>query len=202
MKLLDEVGAANITARDIAARVGYTPGTLYTHFDDLADILLHVSVRILVRLKTEIQGAMDTATDPADRLLEMGYAYLGLAEAHPHWFALLFNHSIRKAQSVPASVQQIVDSLFDVLKTELAAFDPNATQDELELGVGALWGGVHGICTLSLSDRVVTQRWRADRLVLQTLVSHFLTSWSQAATGRQRTSTPGRGRTRATASGG
>ena len=182
MKLVDDFGATNITARDIAARIGYAPGTLYTHFDDLGDIFLHVNVRILERLKTEILGAIDTAGDPADRLLEMGYAYLGFAEAHPHWFALLFNHKLKPGQSVPAHLQEIVDSLFDLVRTELAAFDPTATADELELGVRALWSGVHGICALSLSGRVVTQRWRADCFVLKTLVKHFLASWPHAAT--------------------
>ena len=181
--LVDEFGATNITARDIAARIGYTVGTLYTHFDDLSAILLHVNVRTLDRLKTEIQIATAAASDPADRLLAMGHAYLGLAEAHPHWFALLFNHGVQPGQPVPARLQEVVDCLFDLLRTELAAVDPNATADQLELGVRALWCGVHGICVLSLSDRVVTQRWRADRFVLTTLVTHFLASWPLAAVG-------------------
>ncbi len=201
MKLVDEFGATNITARDIAARIGYAPGTLYTHFDNLGDIFLQVNVRILVRLKAQIQGAINSASDPADRLLEMGYAYLGFAEAHPHWFALLFNHKLQRGQKVPAHLQEIVDSLFDLVRTELAALEPKATVSELELGVRALWSGVHGICALSLSDRVVTQHWRADRLVLRTLVVHFVASWPRATTGQDRADTPGSAPTRATAGG-
>ena len=201
MKLVDAFGATNITARDIAARIGYTPGTLYTHFDDLATILLHVNVRILMLLKAEIQDATDTADDPAGRLLAMGHAYLGFAEAHPHWFALLFNHNVKPGQTVPTTLQDVVDSLFGLLKTELAAFDRTAAEDDLELGVRALWGGVHGICALSLSDRVVTQRWRADRLVLKTLVSHFLASWPHAAADGQRSGMAGGKRIRETVRG-
>ncbi len=201
MNLVDDFGATNITARDIAARIGYTPGTLYTHFDNLGAIFLQVAVRILVRLKAQIQGAIDSAGDPADRLLEMGYAYLGFAEAHPNWFALLFNHKVKQEQVVPAHLQETVDSLFDLVRAELAALDPKATAAELELGVRALWSGVHGICALSLSDRVVTQRWRADRLVLKSLVSHFLASWLQAARSRKRSGLAGGSRTRATAGG-
>ena len=199
MNLVDDFGATNITAREIAARIGYAPGTLYTRFDNLGAIFLQVNVRILERMKTQIQGAIDSAGDPADRLLEMGYAYLGFAEAHPHWFALLFNHKLQQGQSVPAYLQEIVDSLFDLVRAELAALDPKATAAELELGVRALWCGVHGICALSLADRVVTQHWRADRLVLKTLVNHFLASWPQAATGRKRSGLAGGLRSRATA---
>ena len=201
MKLVDEFGATNITARDIAARIGYTPGTLYTHFDNLADILLHVNARILVRLKAQIQGAINSAGDPADRLLEMGYAYLGFAEAHSHWFALLFNHKLEPGQPAPDDLQEIVDSLFDLVRAELAALDPEATAAELELGVRALWSGVHGICALSLSDRIITQHWRSDRPVLKTLVSHFLASWSRAATDGRRTDSAGGSPTAATAGG-
>ncbi len=201
MKLVDEFGATNITARDIAARIGYTPGTLYTHFDNLGDILLHVNARILVRLKAQIQGAIDSASDPADRLLEMGYAYLSFAEAHSHWFSLLFNQKLQQGQLVPDYLQEIVDSLFDLVRAELAALDPNATVAELELGVRALWSGVHGICALSLSDRIVTQHWRSDRPALKTLVSHFLASWSRAATSGERTDIVGGSQTQATLGG-
>lgn len=201
MTLVDDFGATNITVRDIAARIGYTPGTLYTHFDNLADILLHVNARILVRLKAQIQCALNSAGDPADRLLEMGYAYLGFAEAHPNWFTLLFNQKLQEGQSVPGDLQEIVDSLFDLVRTELAALDPNATAAELELGVRALWSGVHGICALSLSDRIVTQHWRSDRPVLKSLVSHFLASWSRAATSRERGGIVGGSQTPATVRG-
>ncbi len=201
MKLVDDFGATNITAREIAARIGYAPGTLYTHFDNLADIFLQVNGRILVRLKAQVQGAIDSADDPADRLLEMGYAYLSFAEAHPHWFALLFSLGLEPGQSVPDYLQEIVDSLFDLVRAELAALDPNATAAELELGVRALWSGVHGICALSLSDRIVTQHWRADRLILKTLVSHFVASWSGAATSREQIDVLGVSRTRETGGG-
>jgi AcrR family transcriptional regulator len=187
MKLVDQLGAANITTREIAARIGYTPGTLYTHFDNLADIFLQVNARILVRLRAQVQGAIHSADDPADRLLEMAYAYLGYAEAHSHWFALLFSHNLQPGQSVPDYLQEIIDSLFELVRVELTALDPNATTAELELGVRALWSGVHGICALSLSDKLFTQHWRADRLILKTLVSHFVASWSRAATSRERT---------------
>ncbi len=184
LTLVDELGAANITARGIAARIGYTPGTLYTHFDNLADIYLQVNARNLARLRAQVQGAIASADTPADRLLEMAYAYLGYAEAHPHRFALLFSRNPHPEQSVPNYLQEIIDSLFDLVTAELAALDPKATTAELELGVRALWSGVHGICALSLSDLLFTQHWRADRPILKTLVSHFVASWSGAATER------------------
>ncbi len=201
MKLVDELGAANITARQIAARIGYTAGTLYTHFDNLADIYLQVNARNLSRLRAQVQGAIASADDPADRLLEMAYAYLGYAEAHPHHFALLFSHNLQPGQTLPDDLQAIIDSLFDLVTAELAALDPNATAAELELGVRALWSGVHGICALSLSDLLFTQHWRADRPILKTLVSHFVASWSGAQTSEARTDAVGGSGTQATGAG-
>ena len=181
MKLVDELGAAHITARQIAARIGYTAGTLYTHFDNLADIYLQVNARNLSRLRAQVQGAIASADAPADRLLEMAYAYLGYAEAHPHRFALLFSHNLQPGQTLPDYLQAIIDSLFDLVQAELAALDPNATAAELELGVRAHWSGVHVICALSLPYLLFTQHWRADRTILKTLVSHFVASWSAKA---------------------
>jgi len=181
MTLVEENGAANVTARDIAGKVGYTAGTLYTHFENLADIILQVKLRVLLRLRAELLEAIESAEDPGERLLQMGYAYLAFAEAHANWFALLFRQNPQTGQSVPADFQKAVDSLFDLVRVELTALAPKTTATEMDLGVRALWGGVHGICALAHSDRLVTQHWRDDRQILKTLVVHFLASWSQTA---------------------
>ncbi|MEM7169105.1 MAG: TetR/AcrR family transcriptional regulator [Pseudomonadota bacterium] len=180
MAMVESFGAPNITAREIAKRIGYTPGTLYTHFDNLAAILLFVKARILAQLREDVLAAIKEARDPQGRLLQMGYAYVAFAEVHPHWFALLFNDSPEADVAVPQDLSQTVDSLFDLVTRELAILNPRATEDELELGVRALWCGVHGICALSLGNRLVTQDWRADQQILKTLISHFLDSWAIA----------------------
>ncbi len=57
---MEAFGATNITARDTAARIGYTPGRLQSQFDKLGAVFLQVNVRIVMRLETQIQGAIDS----------------------------------------------------------------------------------------------------------------------------------------------
>jgi AcrR family transcriptional regulator len=178
--LIEVHGARNVTARMIAARIGYTAGTLYTHFANLEDIFLHVNGRSLEQLRATCEAAAGAATTALDALLEMGYAYLSFAESHPNRFELLFTQHIPPGEAVPAHLQSNIDTLFGLVETELKRLAPGTDEQTLDLGVRALWSGVHGIVGLSLADQLFTRHWRADRPIVRMLVTRFVAGWPPA----------------------
>lgn len=176
-ELVDAHGAAGVTARLIARRIGYTPGTLYTHFANLEDILLHVNARSLEQLRRVCEAATSDTRQPVAALLEMGYAYLAFAESHPHRFELLFKQQLPPGERVPAHLQQNIDALFALVEKELVRLAPDVDARTLELGVRALWSGVHGVVSLSIADQLFTRHWRADRPLVTMLITQFVASW-------------------------
>ena len=44
-RLVAQGGTAAANAREIAAAIGYTPGTIYNHFANLDDLIRHVTAR-------------------------------------------------------------------------------------------------------------------------------------------------------------
>ncbi len=176
-ELVDRLGPTQVTARTIADSVGYTAGTLYTHFNNLQTILLHVNAINLVDLKQTIERASTGRTPPQSALLEMGFAYLDYAERHPHRFALMFTSNLPHGEDAPDYLQQNIDALFQLVEDELRKIAPDADDQTMELGVRSLWSGVHGVVSLSTADQLFTKRWRADRHILRTLVEQFLSTW-------------------------
>ena len=172
--LVDELGPGGVTARKLADRVGYTPGTLYQHFANLADIFLHVNAVNLQQLETQLAGAAASAEAPVQAILEMGYSYINYAESHPNRFALMFTSHLPHGEEAPAHLQARVDALFDLVTTQMREIWPDEDGETLALRARALWSGVHGVASLSIRDQLFTRTWQADRKMLRELVNRFL----------------------------
>ncbi len=174
--LIEEHETIKVTARQIAERVGYTPGTLYTHFANLDDIFLHVNARGLADLREALATAIAPEPTPERAIRAMGLAYLEYSRTQRHRFQLMFTPRLPTGVAPPAYLQKEIDALFDLLAEQLDAIalvDPRTR----ELGVRALWSGVHGVASLALSDQLFTITPNLEREIVETLVTQFVRSW-------------------------
>ena len=179
--LIEEHRTVKITARQIAERVGYTPGTLYTHFENLDDIFLHVNARSLAQLRNILLAAMDGKDSPHDAIRAMGLAYLDYAGQQPHRFQLMFTPRLPNGAIPPPFLQNEIEGLFALLGEQLqriAEADPLT----LEVGVRALWSGVHGVALLALSDQLFSTTPEIERRMVVMLVDQFVASWAEQRT--------------------
>ena len=176
LDLIEEKQTVRITARDIAKQVGYTPGTLYTHFKNLDDIFLHVNARSLREMRGHIETAIAEETDPASALVTMGLTYLNFARAHRYRFQAMFTPRLPESVSPPVYLQQEIDQLFGLLSAQLAQIAPT-NEETLELGARALWSGVHGVASLAIADQLFTPRPKLEHRLVETQVRQFVAAW-------------------------
>ena len=54
--IIEVNGLAGLSAREIARRIGYSPGTIYNMFDNLDDVVLNVEARVLDALDKSLVG--------------------------------------------------------------------------------------------------------------------------------------------------
>ncbi len=174
--LIEEHRTVRITARQIAEAVGYTPGTLYTHFANLDDIFLHVNARSLSDLRAMLASAIAGEATAASAIRAMGRAYLAYARAHPHRFQLMFTPRLPQGATPPPFLQNEIERLFELLGQQLRRV-AEADPDTLEIGVRALWSGVHGVASLALSDQLFTARPNMEQDMTEMLVAQFVASW-------------------------
>ncbi len=174
--LIEEQQSVKVTARQIAERVGYTPGTLYTHFDNLDHIFLHVNARGLADLRESLSRAIEHEDTPQRAIRAMGIAYLDYARTQRHRFQLMFTPRLPTGEAPPPYLQKEIDALFELLGTQLQRI---AVVDErtLEIGVRALWSGVHGVASLALSDQLFTVTPNLEDEIIEALVGQFVTAW-------------------------
>ena len=177
--LIESTGSIKVTARQIADAIGYAPGTLYTHFANLDDIILHVNARTLAELRKFLNERLNAHPPDAgrDSLIKMGLAYLEFAQRNPHRFQLMFTPRLGKGEPLPDYLQIEIDQLFALLTARLASVG-STDSEHLELGARALWSGVHGAASLALADQLFTDMPNVEPEILELLIDQFATAWA------------------------
>lgn len=155
-RLLEEEGAAALTMRRLAERLGIRAPSLYKHLPDKAAL----QAAIIATGLQEAAAAFEAAgTDAAEALPALAAAYREFALAHPHLYRLMTNGPLPREQ-LPAG-----------LEDRAAAPVLRAAGGDLALA-RALWAFAHGMVMLELDHRFPTDAdldaaWRAGIAAFQ-----------------------------------
>lgn len=174
--LVREQGA-QVTARQIAAAIGYTPGMLYSVFVNLQDIFLHVNAMTLDTLYQRCRDASQASDSPAQALQSMASAYLGFADAEVNRFDLLFTRWPDRDTPPPDVLAQRIRSLFALVEQCLGELAPGSDAETRHLAARALWSGVHGATALHLNDQLYLDPVHTPQDIVASQVTRFLDSW-------------------------
>lgn len=170
-------GAAGLSTRKIANEIGYTVGSLYLIFENLDDLIFQVNARTLDELALELDRARARKSETDAVLVELGLTYLRFAASHRGRWDLIFGHGSPAKTATPDWYRGRIPVLFDRVEKILSELAPARKPEEVALAARALWGGVHGICTLALTDRLnITGLPDAEKLTVS-LMENFLSGW-------------------------
>lgn len=153
--LLDEGGLAAFGARKIAARIGYTVGTLYHVFGSYDNLLLHINARTLDHWYGEMQAAVAAGEHPVHALAE---AYIRYSRERYYRWITLFEHHMAEDAPVPEWFSPKMSRFFTLLEEALEPIIPE-NEDERKQAARILWTSIHGIAILSATQKLdlVTQ---------------------------------------------
>jgi AcrR family transcriptional regulator len=166
-QIIEAQGLAGLSAREIARRVGYSPGTIYNIFANLDDVVLNVEGRVLDALDARLSEIHQGEDAAAEGLLKrMAHGYLAFTQERPRLWNLLFEHHIPAGTELPAWYQQKLERLMGQIERALAPHFPPGAEADLRRAARVLWAGVHGITSLATADKLsVVTTETAGRLV-------------------------------------
>lgn len=153
IELLESEGSSGLSARKIASRIKYTVGTLYLVFENLDDLILHINLLTLKMMHEGIQGCLDSELEPDEQLKRMAIAYIDFAQQHENRWRMVYEHATELRTPTFDEYTRITLDMLSLVENELKKLQP-ASQELLDKQARALWGGVHGICMLSLSGKL------------------------------------------------
>ncbi len=153
--LVSEAGADALSIRDLAARIEYSPRTIYLYYRDKDAVLDAVRKRGYDELADALAAAAAGAAEPKARLRLLGRAYLAFAAERTSLYALM---CLRLPPVVRPDAERAEVSgdcefrSFAVLESAVADYfaGDGEAADRIRSLCFALWGMVHGLASIAL----------------------------------------------------
>ncbi len=177
--LVAEEGSKALTMRNVAFEIGYTVGSIYMVFENMNDLVLHLNARTLDALI----GRFDSLPPhgPAEAIEAIAGIYLNFASRHFNCWNLIFEHRQPAGEAFPDWYGEKIDRAFSRFEAEFKRLAEDRSDAEVKQAARALWGGIHGICMLSLTGKFAAAGADDMEAGVKLLVRHFLGSWRNRA---------------------
>lgn len=171
---------STVSLRKIAARTGYSPGTVYKYFRDQHELFIAIREQDMSRVVDNLEKIAQRISDPKERLRAVFLAAVKHWLKHPDQFRVLF--AIRPEQSSKAGrpsfgksavvlrsyalYRQLVDSLFSTYPSAPCA--PRLATD-------TLIATTHGIIAFTLHTHSL--EWSNPIRMEEEVIDALLTTW-------------------------
>jgi AcrR family transcriptional regulator len=176
--IIEAQGLAGLSAREIARRISYSPGTIYNMFDNLDDVVLNVEARVLDALDQRLASNLQNG-DANERLSRLAHAYLAFTHEKPRLWNLLFEHHMPAGADLPTWYQQKLEILMGRVEETLAPLFPAGREADRQRAARVLWAGVHGITSLSTADKLSVVTTETASRLIDDLVGTYLAGLAQ-----------------------
>jgi len=172
--LLASRGEHGLSIREVCARAGVTPQTIYHHFGDKQALVDRVVDDCFEAFDRSFAGRA-APNDPIERLSWSFDRYVEYGLAHPTHYRLMFQRS--RARPTPAGRVS-----YDGLRRLVTAVDEAGRLSvPVEHATAALWSAVHGVTSL-----LVAGFWKAESPVIALVRDAMLAELSRLAGPRGR----------------
>jgi len=173
-EIVREEGFRGLTARKIAAAIGYTVGSLYLVFKNLDDLIVQVNEDTMAELYVVVEKAVTAATTPEQMIYACANAYLDFGHENPHLWRMVFEHKLPTGQPLHETFKQKVAETFELCAKAMGPLIKDAKTNPPSLASHALWAGIHGICMLSVTGKLESASVEDARRLTDNLIRNFL----------------------------
>lgn len=167
-------GFRGLTARKIAAAIGYTVGSLYLVFKNLDDLIVQVNEDTLAELHDAIKAAVANTRNPEEAVYACANAYLDYGHSNPHLWRMVFEHKLPVDQPLHQSFKEKIAETFALSAQVIEPLVKDKKKNAPALSAHALWAGIHGVCMLSVTGKLESASVENARSLTDNLIRNFL----------------------------
>jgi|APDOM4702015248_1054824.scaffolds.fasta_scaffold12610_2 AcrR family transcriptional regulator len=156
MHIFTEKGFSDVSMRNIAERIDYSPTTIYLYFKDKNAVLYALHSRGFKMLREKLSVFLEIS-HPFERLNVMGKAYIEFALEHPRLYDLMFiieepMDCIEETNEHWMEGKNALHVLIDTLKDCMTSgYFPDEDPEVLAVSI---WSFLHGLCALKIRGRL------------------------------------------------
>jgi AcrR family transcriptional regulator len=154
MKLFLDKGFNNITIRNIAEKIEYSPATIYLYFKNKDEILYTLRKEGFQKLY-EWQKTSLNINDPHKRLLKHGEAYVLFALENAEYYDLMFMMRSPVKHTKETNFNDTGLKSYELLKNNVNECMSQGLFPRMNVDIVtfSLWSYVHGIASLIIRSR-------------------------------------------------
>ena len=171
-----EEGFSGLKARKIAVEIGYTVGSIYMVFANMADLIMHINARTLDAIAAQLGQVRDANVEQSIETLAM--TYLSYASQNFNRWRMIFEYPLSADAEIPRWYEEKFDNVFASVEARFAELAPELAEDYRKRTARALWSGVHGVCALSLTGRLDKAGINGIEETIILLVRNFMRGWA------------------------
>ena len=175
-------GLRGVTIRAIAAKIGYSVGTLYNLFEDQDELILRLNATVLDALGERLRELPHSGA-PEDRIRRMARVYLGFTHANANLWNLLFEHTLPADKPLPDWYAAKLDALLALLERALEPVVPTPSKREQRDAARILWASLHGISSLAVSGKLGLVSAKTAQEMADALIRDYVAGLSARVVG-------------------
>lgn len=147
--LMEEVGFAHFSAREVAKRIGYTVGTVMHVFGSVDALVVAINSRTFTTwaqwLEERLQGMQG-----GQRITALVEGYFDFASKRRNLWSAIYEHRVPDTVGIPEHLAEQRSQLMKIVTHEVAAVLPSDRKDEADRLSRSLVATVHGHCSFAL----------------------------------------------------
>jgi len=163
--ILEEESLGALSLRAVARRAGVSHAAPYRHFPNHEALLVELASEGFAELRGEIAEAVNAQAAKADRIPNVGAAYMRFVARRPALARLMFGPQLPNREAFP-SLAEAADGIGDEIGKALG---------DSALGL-AVWASVHGLAMLVLENVIDLGQRRSGLDVLPSRAEILLRS--------------------------
>lgn len=172
-KLIKQNGFANFSTRQVAKEIGYTVGTLYNIFESYEDIVLHINAATLDEMKTFIETNLNSKLKGDKQIKQLAELYIKFAHKNYNNWSALFEFSLPNQVTLPQWYEEKIHNLFLIVSNSLEQIIDGKSESLKHAKV--IWASIHGICVLSLTQKIgAITKFDSPEILTDLLIENYL----------------------------
>ncbi len=171
--MLVKEGASAVSARKIATKIGYTPGSIYIFFTSIDELILRVNANTLEEIHAALVKSIAAAKGkPATAIENIAHAYMDYAKRNLKRWRAIFELSYSEDQELPKWYSQQIEAIFSTVDEVLYKY--TGCHKEARILSQVLWSGIHGVTSLALTQKLSIVKGGSATAILESFINTYI----------------------------
>jgi AcrR family transcriptional regulator len=171
-KIIVRNGYKHLTARRLAQKIGYTPGTIYTFFKNIDNLILTINANTLDLLFEQIKIAMCKSKCPEKQISNIAEVYQNYNRQEYHRWELLFEYQYKDSTCVPDWYQEKILKIFELIQKPIEQLSNTKNKSDSKSRI--FWASLHGIMILAAKSKLDITKSKSTEELIQIFIKTFI----------------------------